>query len=62
MIEEMPNIGTMVRRKRDGNIYTVGLTTKYMHGEYVTLIPVWSGRVHEKSVTHFLCQFSLNAK
>lgn len=59
MIMNMPAIGTRVRRDKDGKIYTVGRTTNFARGEYVMLYPVWSGRAHDKTVTHFLNQYTL---
>lgn len=60
MISEMPKAGTLVRRKKDDRLYTVGKITTYVRGDYVTLHPVWEGRTHEKTVTHFLNQYKIS--
>lgn len=60
MIKEIPKIGTKVRRDRDGSLYTTGeLIFIGAYSEKIRLYPIWNGRAHDKSVIHFLSQYSL---
>lgn len=56
MIIEMPKYGTRVRREKDGQLYDVGPISS---DGAVLLYPVWNGRTHKKSITHFLDQYSI---
>lgn len=65
-LTEVPTHGTRVRRKRDGGLYTVGSTRDggvignvYWSESIIQLHPVWEGRTHFKTVTHFLNQFEV---
>lgn len=65
-LQEVPERGTKVRRKRDGGMYLVGATREggvignvYWDGQIITLNPLWEGRTHLKTVAHFLDQFEL---
>jgi len=69
MIADMPKIGTLVRRKRDDQLYKVGryegggiIGNVWHECDVVRLVPVWGGRAHSKTVTHFLDQYKLEAE
>lgn len=60
MIKEIPKPGTLVIRDKDQQLYSVGdVMLIDSFGKKIRLYPVCNGRTHNKSITHFLNQYTL---
>ncbi|MBU0792069.1 MAG: hypothetical protein KKC55_16600 [Gammaproteobacteria bacterium] len=56
-MKQIPARGTIVRRKRDGKLYTVGTRHTIGFSAHVRLHPVWDGKSHDKREDLFLEQY-----